>query len=363
MTREAPVGRRAGEVTADWRSLRAAVPARCFAPSASRALLSLTRDLIVLAALYALAWHAPAWSAPLFWLAQGTMLWALFVLGHDCGHGSFVRSRRVNDVVGHLLHTPLLVPYRAWRISHRLHHRHVGDVERDEGWHPLTAAQVESLAWPVRLLRFRLPLLAFPFYLARRSPARSGSHFVPTSPLFRPRERREVAFSVALVALFALALVVAGVVAGPWAVVSGYVGPYLVFVAWISLVTYLHHTDARLPWYRGEAWTLARGALSTVDRRYGLLERVQHDAGCHVVHHLFPSIPHHRLREAAAAVRPLLGDAYVEDRRPIRHALRDAVQRCRVVPASGDVVYYAAPSRVVVPLVLGSGAASRPATR
>lgn len=350
-------------MTPDWRSLRAAVPARCFAPSALRSLASLTRDLAVLAGLYALAWQAPAWSAPLFWLAQGTMLWALFVLGHDCGHGAFVRSRRVNDLVGTLLHTPLLVPYHAWRISHRLHHRHAGDVERDEGWHPLTQAQVAALSWPVRLLRFRLPLLVFPFYLARRSPARRGSHFLPWSPIFRPRERRRVARSVAACALVVLALAGAALVAGPWAVVRWYLGPYVVFVAWISLVTYLHHTDARLPWYRGSGWTFLRGALSTVDRRYGVFERVHHDAGCHVVHHLFPSIPHHRLREAAAAVRPLLGDAYVEDRRPVLRALRDGMRRCRVVPATGEVVRYESRSPDAALLAPGSGAASRPATR
>lgn len=336
---------------------------RCFAPSAARSLAYLTVDLAALAALYVLAARAPVWAAPLFWLAQGTMLWALFVLGHDCGHGSFARSRSVNDAIGLLLHTPLLVPYHAWRLSHRIHHRHAGDVERDEGWHPLTAAQVAALPRAVRLLRFRLPLLVFPFYLARRSPARRGSHFVPWSALFRPRERRAVAGSVAACALVVAVLVAAAVVVGPWAVVRWYVGPYVVFVAWISLVTYLHHTDARLPWYRGDAWTSLRGALSTVDRRYGVLERVHHDAGCHVVHHLFPSIPHYRLREAAAAVRPLLGDAYVEDRRPVLHALEDAMRRCRVVPASGDVVRYEVLRPAPAPLALGSGAASRPATR
>lgn len=35
------------------------------------------------------------WSWPLYWVAQGTMFWAIFVLGHDCGHGSFSDSRQV----------------------------------------------------------------------------------------------------------------------------------------------------------------------------------------------------------------------------------------------------------------------------
>lgn len=316
------------------------MPARFFAPSTPRSLAHLACDVAVLAALYALARHAPPWTAPLFWLAQGTMLWALFVLGHDCGHGSFSRRRWVNDVVGHVTHTPLLVPYHAWRLSHRLHHRHVGDADRDETWHPLTAAQVAALPWYVRLLRFRLPLLAFPFYLARRSPYRTGSHFRPSSPLFPRRERARVATSVALCAAFALVLAAFAAWAGPGALLRWYVGPYAVFVVWIDLVTYLHHTDASVPWYRGSAWSYVAGSLSTVDRRYGWLERVHHDAGCHVVHHLFPGLPHYRLRAAAELVRPLLGERYREDRQAIVRAFVASWRRCRVVPASGEVVYY-----------------------
>jgi fatty acid desaturase len=59
---------------------------------------------------------------PLYWLAQGTMFWALFVVGHDCGHQSFSPSRTLNDVVGNIVHASILVPYHGWRVSHRKHH-------------------------------------------------------------------------------------------------------------------------------------------------------------------------------------------------------------------------------------------------
>jgi hypothetical protein len=59
---------------------------------------------------------------PLYWLAQGTMFWALFVVGHDCGHQSFSPSRTLNDFVGNIVHATILVPYHGWRVSHRKHH-------------------------------------------------------------------------------------------------------------------------------------------------------------------------------------------------------------------------------------------------
>ena len=133
--------------------------------------------------------------------------------------------------------------------------------------------------------------------------------------------------SVRLCAAFALALLVAACVLGPWFVCKYWLLPYLVFCGWLDLVTYLHHTNAALPWYRGSEWSWLRGALSTVDRRYGIFEKIHHDAGCHVVHHLFPTIPHYRLREAAAAVRPLLGAHYRAAETGIWRALRDALPK------------------------------------
>jgi hypothetical protein len=64
----------------------------------------------------------PRFVWPLYWLAQGTMFWALFVVGHDCGHQSFSPSRTLNDFVGNIVHASIMVPYHGWRVSHRKHH-------------------------------------------------------------------------------------------------------------------------------------------------------------------------------------------------------------------------------------------------
>ena len=49
----------------------------------------------------ALAIKSPFWW-PAYWLAQGTMFWALFVVGHDCGHGSFSNNKSLNNVIGEI---------------------------------------------------------------------------------------------------------------------------------------------------------------------------------------------------------------------------------------------------------------------
>ena len=65
------------------------------------------------------------------------MFWALFVLGHDCGHGSFSTSSLINDLTGNLLHGFILVPYYPWKVSHRHHHKNTGNIDKDEIFYPV----------------------------------------------------------------------------------------------------------------------------------------------------------------------------------------------------------------------------------
>ena len=94
---------------------------------------------------------------PIYWVAQGIMFWALFVLGHDCGHGSFSDNPILNSVVGHILHSSILVPYHGWRIGHRTHHQNHGNVETDESWVPLPEKICNNLDFNARFLRFTIP--------------------------------------------------------------------------------------------------------------------------------------------------------------------------------------------------------------
>ncbi len=61
------------------------------------------------------------------------------------GHGSFSNNKKLNDLVGNITHSSILVPYHGWRISHRTHHANHGHVENDESWYPVTKSRYGKL--------------------------------------------------------------------------------------------------------------------------------------------------------------------------------------------------------------------------
>lgn len=331
--------------------LRKAIPAQCFEPSIARSLYYFFLDIAIIGGLYAIAAQLNSWwFFPIFWLAQGTMFWALFVVGHDCGHGSFSRYKWLNNLIGHLSHIPILVPYHGWRISHRTHHANTGNIDTDESWYPVTQSKYEEMTGLEKTLRFGAALLfVYPLYLFKRSPAReSASHFNPNSPLFKPSERLDVAVSSALWMAMVGFLGYLTWQHGWIFLLKYYLAPYIVFVVWLDLVTFLHHTEPDIPWYRGDEWYFLKGALSTIDRDYGFINSIHHNIGTHVAHHIFLTMPHYHLKAATEAIKPILGEYYRKSEQPIWSSFINSYLKCHFVPDEGSKVYYQPPETLKV---------------
>ncbi|MBD1828630.1 DUF3474 domain-containing protein [Microcoleus vaginatus GB1-A2] len=335
---------RTAELPFTLQDIKAAIPAHCFEPSAWKSLAYFFLDIGIIAGLYAIAYTLDSWLFyPIFWLMQGTMFWALFVVGHDCGHGSFSKSKWLNNLIGHLSHAPILVPFHGWRISHRTHHANTGSLENDESWYPVSESKYNQMPWYEKLGRFYLMLFAYPIYLFRRSPDRAGSHFMPGSPIFRPSEKWDVLTSSASLVLMVGFLGALTYQFGWLFLLKFYLVPYVVFVMWLDLVTFLHHTEADIPWYRGKDWSFLKGALSTIDRDYGIINSIHHDIGTHVAHHIFSTMPHYHLKEATEAIKPVLGDYYRKSTDPIWKSFIRSYWDCHFVSDTGSGVYYESP--------------------
>src|ERR1051326_2813309 len=54
----------------------------------------------------------------------------LFMIQHDCGHGSFFRQRVLNDWIGRTIGILTLTPYDCWKRNHAIHHASSGNLDR-----------------------------------------------------------------------------------------------------------------------------------------------------------------------------------------------------------------------------------------
>ena len=118
------------------KQLKDAIPAHCFKYSIPTSLGLVLRDAIIIGAIGWAGWNylpqETNWTTPegiagklawnAYWFLQGTAFTGWWVLAHECGHGGFSASSTLNDCVGWVLHSFLLVPYFSWQYSHAKHH-------------------------------------------------------------------------------------------------------------------------------------------------------------------------------------------------------------------------------------------------
>lgn len=135
--------------------VRAAIPKHCFERSAARGLMYVARDifsLVITFLLFHIFWtpaNIPSGSVrtigwALYTFIQGCFGTGLWVMAHECGHQSFSPSKALNDTVGFICHSALLVPYFSWKISHGKHHKATGHLDRDMVFVPKTREQYAS---------------------------------------------------------------------------------------------------------------------------------------------------------------------------------------------------------------------------
>lgn len=336
--------------------VKKAIPPHCFKRSVLHSFSFVLYDLVVAFLLYYVAtnyFHLlpynlsyVAW--PLYWICQGCNLTGVWVIAHECGHHAFSDYQWLDDTVGLVLHSSLLVPYFSWKYSHRRHHSNTGSMDRDEVFVP---KKKSSMKWfstylnnsPGRILVLVVQLtLGWPLYLmfnvSGRPYDRFACHFDPNSPIYTDRERLQIFVSDA--GIFAVLYVLYTLVAAKglaW-VVCVYGCPLLIVNGFLVLITYLQHTHPSLPHYDTSEWDWLRGALATVDRDYGILNKVFHNiTDTHVAHHLFSTMPHYHAMEATKAIKPILGDYYQFDGTSIWKAMYRKAKECVYVePDEGD---------------------------
>lgn len=284
------------------------------------------------------------WAAlPLSVVAAGFLV-RIFIIQHDCGHGSFFRSRRANNILGNFCSVMTLTPYAFWRRQHARHHGSWNNLGRrassglDIYSSCLTVAEFRQLgAWRRRLYRFayhpavsHLVLPPLVFLLLYRVPFDTAAGW--------RRERRAVYLTdivlSALIAGLGLAIGFRQVAAVqlPIMVVAAIIGVWLFSV---------QHRFENTLWAPDSEWSFEAAVLRSSSHLHlpRLLQWFTGNIGFHHVHHMNPLIPNYRLEECHDAVPALQSAPTLTLRESVamlRYPLWDDERECMArLPAVG----------------------------
>ncbi len=251
-----------------------------------------------------------------YWITLGLTVVAaalmvrIFILFHDCCHGSFFASRRANTILGYISGILVFTPYDEWRSAHIWHHATSGDLDRRSVGGVWTMTVEDYLRAPprkklgYRLLRHPLVLFGigppYKFLIGFRFAAKGA----------RKGERRSVMLTnLGIAAIIGVASMTIGLqtyvaIQLPIVIVASSIGFWLFYVQ--------HQFDGGY-FARHDTWDPMKAALqgSSYYKLPKVLQWITGNIGLHHVHHVRPRIPNYHLQQchddipALRAVEPL----------------------------------------------------------
>ncbi len=229
----------------------------------------------------------------------GGFLMRIFIIQHDCGHNSFFKSRKMNDVVGFICGVVTMTPYEYWRTGHAMHHATSGDLD-NRGWGDVKTITVkEYLAdnkWGRLAYRmYRNPFIMFGvgptymFLINQRTP------LAMKTATTKKGERSLVYTDLSLVALIVGLSLLIGfknylLIQLPIAIFASTLGVWLFYV---------QHQFEDTYWRAHPEWDYTRAALegSSYYKLPKIFQWFTGNIGLHHIHHLSPRIPNYLLEQ------------------------------------------------------------------
>ena len=259
----------------------------------------------------------------------------IFIIQHDCGHGSFFKSRRANDLVGMACSIFTFLPYKFWRKSHAVHHAHHAELEErgiGDMWTLTVAEYIAAPWWKKAIYRvFRNPFFLFViaptvnFVILARLP-------IGGEDTWKHDEKASIWWTNLALAIW---LVGAGLLIGFGTVVAIYL-PIIVIGASTGVwLFYVQHQFERTYWEHTPEWdyTLAAMHGSSYYELPRVLQWFTGNIGFHHIHHLSPRIPNYNLQkchEENPAMQRVERLTIASSLRTVWLALWDEEQRCLV---------------------------------
>ncbi len=270
-------------------------------PDKKKAILQLVTTFLPYLALWTLMYVTWSFSILLtiaLGLVNSFFLVRIFIIQHDCGHQSFLGSKRWNNFIGWICSFFSTIPYKYWAKVHNHHHGHTGQLEeRDIGDIDfLTVKEYRNRGFWGRLgyRVFRHPFVLFffaPFWYL------IFSNRMPTFKLksWNKIRRTQVINNVLLVAFYSGLAYLLG-----WQrflfIQFFVVFTFFIIAFWFFYVQH-QHEEGYMRWRKNWDFLLAAIRGSTYYKLPKVMQWLTGNIGIHHIHHLSARIPNYNLEK------------------------------------------------------------------
>lgn len=247
------------------------------------------------------------WLTWLLALPAAGFLTRVFIIQHDCGHNSFFRSRRANDLVGMACSLFTLIAYKYWRKGHAIHHAHHAELE-ERGIGDIWTMTVDEYFQAGFWVRAAYRVFRNPFFLFGIAPLINfvilGRFPLAAQANWQHGEKASVWWTnLALLGMGSVVSALIGVsnlllIYLPVMFIAGGVGTWLF---------YMQHQFERTYWEHTPQWDYTLAALqgSSYFKLPRVLQWFTGNIGFHHIHHLSPRIPNYHLEKCHEQNPPL----------------------------------------------------------
>ena len=253
---------------------------------------------------FAMLWIVMLWSLSVsYWITlvlsvpAALLVMRMFIFQHDCGHQSFFKSRRANDILGSLIGVLTLVPYHYWRRTHAIHHATSGNLDQ-RSFGDIDTLTVREYLGLSKFKRLLYRLYRHPFVLLVVGPTYQFI-FKHRYPADAPRSWKREWASVhrtnfGLLAVLTLMWLTVGIdrfllVQLPITLIAGSLGVFLFYV---------QHQYEDTYWRYRERWDYYAAGLEGSSHHVlpKVFQWLTGNIGLHHVHHLSSRIPNYNLQ-------------------------------------------------------------------
>jgi omega-6 fatty acid desaturase (delta-12 desaturase) len=266
-------------------------------PSLRKSTWQLCNSIIPYFSLWFLMYYSlryPYWVTLLLAFVASGFLIRIFIIFHDCAHGSFFKSQSTNKLFGMICGILTFTPYHKWQHLHNIHHATASNLDK-RGIGDIWTLTVDEYRNSSKWKRFFYRAFRNPFFMFTLGPLfLLLIHNRLTTKIMTAEDRKNIYFTNILLFLivagmfFLLGLKAFLLIQVPLILISHVIGIWLFFI---------QHQFEDVEWDRNIHWNYKKAAMhgSSYLKLPAILQWFTGNIGYHHVHHLSPRIPNYNL--------------------------------------------------------------------